>query len=134
MRLDTSYYFWPPGWINNVPGMFTGSAMPMRFADLDGTLIDVYKATTQMTDESGQTYPVHQRRLLDRAVGPEGYYGAYTVNAHTDQRRNPRVRCGASRSAQSRGVPIVSSRADAELARRPQQLVVRRRWRGTAMP
>ena len=32
IRLDTSYYYWPPGWINNVPGMFTGSAMPMRFA------------------------------------------------------------------------------------------------------
>ena len=38
--------------------MFTGSGMPMRFADLDGTMIDVYQAATQMTDESGQTLPV----------------------------------------------------------------------------
>ncbi len=35
--------------------MFTGSGMPMRFAKADGTLIDVYQAATQMTDESGQT-------------------------------------------------------------------------------
>ena len=34
MRLDTSYYFWPPSWVNNVPGIFTGSAMPMRFTRL----------------------------------------------------------------------------------------------------
>ena len=58
--------------------------MPMRFADLDGTLIDVYQAVTQMTDESGQSYPFTVNTLLDRALGPEGYYGAFTVNAHTD--------------------------------------------------
>ena len=37
IRLDTSYYFWPPSWVLNRPGIFSGSAMPMRFADLDGT-------------------------------------------------------------------------------------------------
>ena len=42
---------------NDVPGMFTGSGMPMRFARADGSMIDVYQATTQMTDESGQTLP-----------------------------------------------------------------------------
>lgn len=84
IRLDTSYYFWPPSWVANVPGIFTGSAMPMRFADLDGALIDVYHAATQMTDESGQQYPNTVDTLLDRALGAEGYYGVYTVNAHTD--------------------------------------------------
>jgi hypothetical protein len=108
MRLDTSYYFWPPGWVQNRPGHFTGSAMPMRFADLDGTIIDVYNATTQMTDESGQTYPFTSDALLSAAVGPQGYYGAYTVNAHTDNVSNP-VSDGAVSSALSRGVPIVSS-------------------------
>ncbi len=38
--------------------------MPMRFADLDGTLIDVYKAPTHMTDESGQTYPLTGRYIV----------------------------------------------------------------------
>lgn len=108
MRLDTSYYFWPPGWVQNRPGHFTGSAMPMRFADLDGTLINVYNATTQMTDESGQTYPFTSDALLSAAVGPQGYYGAFTVNAHTDSASNP-VSDGALSSALSRSVPIVSS-------------------------
>ena len=40
---------------------FTGSGMPMRFADLDGSLIDVYQAATQMTDESGITYSTPHR-------------------------------------------------------------------------
>ena len=64
--------------------MFTGSGMPMRFADLDGTMIDVYQAATQMTDESGQTYPFNINSLLDNALGPEGYYGVFTANMHTD--------------------------------------------------
>jgi hypothetical protein len=109
MRLDTSYYFWPPSWMNNTPGVFTGSAMPMRFSGLDGNLIDVYQATTQMTDESGQTYPFTVDTLLDRALGAEGYYGVYTVNAHTDFAIIPESTTVIA-SAKARGVPVVSSR------------------------
>ena len=48
----------------------TGSGMPMRFADLDGTRIDVYQAATQMTDESGQTYsPNIDTLVLRQEVG-----------------------------------------------------------------
>ncbi len=72
IRLDTNYYYWPASWVNDRPGMFTGSGMPMRFADLDGTLIDVYQATTQMTDESGQSYSLHINALLDKAHRPGG--------------------------------------------------------------
>ena len=32
IRLDTNYYYWPDTWVNDVPGLFTGSGMPMRFA------------------------------------------------------------------------------------------------------
>ncbi|MFZ4790785.1 MAG: DUF4082 domain-containing protein [Candidatus Competibacteraceae bacterium] len=109
IRLDTSYYFWPPGWVLNRPGFFTGSGMPMRFADLDGALIDVYHAATQMTDESGQQYPYTINTLLDRALGAEGYYGAYTVNAHTDLAQILEADAVVA-SALSRNVPIVSSR------------------------
>ncbi|HYQ91373.1 MAG TPA: Ig-like domain-containing protein, partial [Candidatus Competibacteraceae bacterium] len=113
IRLDTNYYFWPPEWVANVPGMFTGSAMPMRFAGLDGTLIDVYHAATQMTDESGQGYPFTIDTLLDRATEapghPEGYYGAYTINAHTDVAQIPESEAVVA-SALARSVPIVSSR------------------------
>jgi hypothetical protein len=108
IRLDTSYYFWPPGWVGNQPGNFTGSAMPMRFTDLSGKIVDVYQATSQMTDESGQAYPFTIDTLLDRALGAEGYYGAYTINAHTDVPQTQEATAVVS-SAQARGVPVVSS-------------------------
>ena len=108
IRLDTSFYFWPPSWVNDRPGFFTGSAIPMRFADLNGNLVDVYNAVTHMTDESGQSYPFTIDTLLDRALGAEGYYGAYTINAHTDLPQIPEA-TDTVNSAQSRGVPIVSS-------------------------
>ncbi|MGH8609438.1 MAG: DUF4082 domain-containing protein, partial [Gammaproteobacteria bacterium] len=109
IRLDTTYYFWPPEWVLNRPGLFTGSAMPMRFAELSGALVDVYNATSQMTDESGQTYPFTVNTLLDRALGPEGYYGAFTINAHTDDPQSPEADAVVA-SALARSVPIVSSR------------------------
>ena len=109
MRLDVSYYYWPPSWVNNVPGLFTGSAMPMRFMRLDGNFVDVYMAASQMTDESGQTYPFTIDTLLDRAVGSAGYYGAYTVNAHTDVVESAQAEAVVA-SALARGVPVVSSR------------------------
>ena len=109
VRLDTSYYFWPPSWAQNRPGFFNGSGMPMRFADLDGTLIDVYQAATQMTDESGQEYPFTVDTLLDRALGTDAYYGAFTVNAHTDVAQIPESDAVLA-SALSRSVPIVTSR------------------------
>jgi hypothetical protein len=108
IRLDTNYYYWPPKWVKNQPGMFTGSGMPMRFAKMDGSLIDVYQATTQMTDESGQTYPYTIDTLLDNAVGSAQYFGVFTANMHTDKEQS----AGAEailRSAQAHHVPIVSA-------------------------
>jgi hypothetical protein len=109
MRLDGSYYYWPPEWVANQPGFFTGSGLPMRFADLDGTMIDVYQATTQMTDESGQSYPFTIDTLLDRALGPTGYYGIFNANMHTDVVNSPGSDAIVA-SAKARGVPVVSGR------------------------
>ncbi|WP_197446257.1 DUF4082 domain-containing protein [Tautonia plasticadhaerens] len=109
IRLDTNYYYWPPNWVNNRPGFFTGSGIPMRFADVDGTMIDVYQAATQMTDESGQSYSFTINTLLDRALGAEGYYGVFTANMHTDSVSS----FGSDvivASAKARGVPIVTAR------------------------
>lgn len=89
MRLDGTYYFWPPNWVANDPGFFTGSGMPMRYVASNGSLIDVYQATTQLTDESGQTYPFSIDTLLDRALGPDGDDGVFNVNAHTDSANPP---------------------------------------------
>ena len=109
IRLDTNYYYWPPGWIQDRPGLFTGSGMPMRFADPDGSVIDVYQATTQMTDESGQSYPHTIDTLLDNALGPLGYYGVFTANMHTDSATSSGADAIIS-SAQARNVPVVSAR------------------------
>ncbi len=109
IRLDTSYYYWPGEWVQNTPGHMTGSAMPMRFADLDGSLIDVYQVVTQMTDESQQQYPFTPNTLLDRATGPDEQYGVYTVNAHTDQFFMDESTTTVA-AAQARGVPVVSAR------------------------
>ena len=109
IRLDTNYYFWPPAWVNNTPGFFTGSGIPMRFADLDGTMFDVFQATTQMTDESVQSYPFTIDTLLNRAVGAEGYYGVFTANMHSDN-LNSSGSDAIVASAQSHDVPVVSGR------------------------
>ena len=116
MRLDTNYYYWPGSWMLGFPGMFTGSGFPMRFADTDGSLVDVYQATTQLTDEWGATQPQslgvaqHVDALLDRAVGPEGFYGVFTANMHTDAANVPHPGAAAIvAAAKARGVPVVSA-------------------------
>ena len=108
IRLDTNYYYWPPAWVNDTPGMFTGSGMPMRFASRDGTMLDIYQATTQMTDESGQSYPLHIDSLLNNAVGAPGYYGFFTANMHNDTAASSEADLIIA-SAQSRGVPVISA-------------------------
>jgi hypothetical protein len=108
VRLDVNYYYWPPGWVQDRPGLFTGSAMPMRYAKLDGTLVDCFQAATQMTDESGQSYPMTPDSLLERALDVRGYYGAFCTNIHLDG-SSETINAQVVASAQSRGVPVVSA-------------------------
>jgi hypothetical protein len=108
IRLDTTYYYWPAPWVNNVPGLFTGSGMPMRLTDRNGNLFDVYEAVTQMTDESGQTYPFNINVLLGNALGSTGYYGAFVANMHNDDYPGPGADAIVA-AAQANGVPVVSS-------------------------
>ncbi|MDP4251923.1 MAG: DUF4082 domain-containing protein [Bacteroidota bacterium] len=109
IRFDVNYYYWPGTWIQNRPGMFTGSGMPMRFADLDGSIIDCYQGPTVITDESGQDIPLNINTLLDNATGAPGYYGAFVVNMHTDTA----IHSGSDAiiaAAQARNVPVISAR------------------------
>jgi len=109
IRLDTNYYYWPGSWIANRPGFMTGSGMPMRFATRTGQLIDAYQALTQMTDESDQAYPFTVDTLLDNALGPLGYYGAFVANLHTDAATTfPSDQVLAS--ALAHGVPLITAR------------------------
>jgi Domain of unknown function (DUF4082)/Bacterial Ig-like domain/Purple acid Phosphatase, N-terminal domain len=109
MRFDTNYYYWPGSWLQDRPGFMTGSGMPQRFARSDGTMVDVYQGATQMTDESGQSYPFTPDTLLDRALGTQGYYGYFVANMHTDSPTTQQDTALVS-SATSRGVPVVSAR------------------------
>jgi hypothetical protein len=109
IRLDANYYYWPSKWVQDRPGLFTGSGMPMRFAKADGTLLDIYQAATQMTDESGQAYPLHSDALIANALGPSGYYGAFTANMHNDTTESPQAGAIVA-SAQAHGVPVVTAR------------------------
>jgi hypothetical protein len=114
IRLNTDYYYWPESWVQNRPGMFTGSGFPMRFTDAGGSILDNYQLTTQMTDESGMVFPGFVNTLLDNAVGPLGYYGVFCANMHTDasDASHPSV-IGSEAiiaSALARGVPVISAR------------------------
>ena len=108
VRLDANYYWWPASWVQDRPGLFTGSGFPMRFADTDGSLVDVYQAATQMTDESEIDYAKHIRALLDGALGPEGFYGVFTANMHTDTPTHPGADAIVT-EALARGVPVISA-------------------------
>jgi hypothetical protein len=109
IRLDVDYYYWPATWVLNRPGMFTGSGMPMRFADSDGSLIDCYQVPTQMTDESNLNYVTFATALLDKALGSEAYYGVFCTNMHTDSSSHSGT-IAVVNAAVARGVPVVSAK------------------------
>jgi hypothetical protein len=108
MRMDGNYYHFPAAWIGAKPGFLNGGGFPMRFADLDGTPIDIYQENTNMNDEANQTYPSTVNTLLDNALGPLGYYGAFGTNIHTDYLAPDAKAEAIVASAQARGVPVIS--------------------------
>jgi hypothetical protein len=104
LRLDLNYYYWPDEWVQDRPGFFTGSGIPMRFADLDGTAIDAYQAPTHLVNESGMSYPEAIGALVDRALGPLGYYGAFgTHYDYSDDFDRQLIAVGKARD-----IPMVS--------------------------
>ena len=108
IRMDANWYHYPGSWIGSKPGFMNGGGFPMRFADVDGSTLDIYQENTNMTDESSQAFPATVDALLDNAVGPNGYYGTFGANMHTD---NPAPHPGAEAivaSALARSVPVIS--------------------------
>ena len=105
--------------------MFTGSGMPMRFADLDGSMIDVYQAATQMTDESGQTVPAQHQLAARQRARPRGLLR----RLHREHAHRQRLERGLGRDRRLGAVARRAGRlgaADAGLARRPQRVLVQR--------
>lgn len=104
IRADLNYYYWPGSWVQNRPGYFTGSGMDMRFANTDGSMIDVYQLPSHLVNESGQTWPTNINTMLDRALGPEGYYGV--LGTHFDY--SDSFGTQLAQAAIAHNVPIVS--------------------------
>jgi hypothetical protein len=111
IRLDTNYYHFPGSWAG-FPGYMTGSGEIMRFADLDGSLIDLFQAHTHINDEAMETTAQVSNAidyLLDAAIGPAGYYGLFTMNMHTDDVESDGSDAIVA-AAKARSVPIISAR------------------------
>ncbi len=131
IRLDGNYYHFSSGWIGNKPGFLTGGGFPMRFADSDGSLIDVYQENTNMDDEAGQLYPATVNALLDNATGPNGYYGVLAptctptrqATSRTRMRSSPRPRLTACRSSPTSSFDL---RSTAQQLDHPRPLLERR--------
>jgi hypothetical protein len=107
MRIDMNYYYWSSAWIQNRPGFMTGGGFPMRFADTNGTMVDVYQVPSLLVNENGFTYPTATNTVLDKAIGPEGYYGVF--GTHDDYSQGSSFLDNLIVSAQSRNVAIVSA-------------------------
>jgi chitodextrinase len=110
IRLDTNFYHYPASWIGDKPGFMNGGGFPMRFADLDGTAIDVFQQNTNMTDESGQVYPDTVDSLLDNALNSNGFYGVFGANIHTDFSAPQVIYEQVVAAAQARNVPLISEK------------------------
>jgi hypothetical protein len=118
IRLDTNIAYNPVNWATVNPGYQMGSAMLMRFAQVDqnGTMkafLDIYNGGTQITDDNGQGVTAIRGivdSFLDAANGSLGFYGGFVVNMHSDNYYGWSYD-GSDQvvaSAQARGVPIVS--------------------------
>jgi hypothetical protein len=122
IRLSTDYYWFSnTNWDEDLAGMFTGSGMPMRFAALNGSPIDVYQEATDSADDAttdpNNVVPAQMKTLIDNALSPtKGYYGAFTVIVHNDGDSmtgnpvNDAARQAVIAYAQSQHVSIISEK------------------------
>ncbi|QRE72839.1 Ig-like domain-containing protein [Methylobacterium aquaticum] len=105
IRLDLGYYYWPGSWIRRRPGFMNGSGFPMRFADLDGRVLDIYQAASHLVNENGIDQRAGIDAMLDRALGPEQFFGAFgTHYDYTDGYFDHLVA-----AARERGVAMISA-------------------------
>ena len=77
MRFDLNYYLWPPEWLGGRQVFLTGSGFPMPFADLNGNQLEAYQAASHLVNESGVPHETAIRQMLDGALGPNQYFGAF---------------------------------------------------------
>ncbi len=83
----------------------TGSGFPMKFADLNGDILDIYQAATHIVDENGIKYPKSVGYMIDKALGPEQFFGVF--GTHYDFRDD--FLSTAIRIAREKGVALISA-------------------------
>ena len=106
IRYSMDYYYWPPEWVAGRPGLFTGSGIPMKFADTDGTSIDIYQGVSQLVNENGINYDSDVNILLTNATGSKGYYGFFGTH---DDYRDSTFSDSIVNASQNFNVPVISA-------------------------
>ncbi len=98
IAMDTNFYHYGV-WLKNgatwAHGYITGSGLPMKFVQLDGTILPIYQQATQLVDEqllvgiapgienlSGADATLVSQQLIDASLA--GNYAALTAMFHVD--------------------------------------------------
>ena len=112
LGLDCNYYQFGgnkvyPNWIGDV-GHFTGSGIPMKFADVTGRILNIYQSNTQLPDETWlkENIESKSKTLIDRSLDEENYT-YINANFHTwywPECREPGLR--VLDYCKRRGVPV----------------------------
>ena len=105
IRLDMNFYNWPPGWIQHRPGYITGSALPMRFSDENGRMLDVFQQESHLVNETWKGSTAAIEHLITAAEDERGYYGAFGTHYDFSDDFDQKLMAVALR----RGVPMVSA-------------------------
>src|SRR5438105_5395992 len=78
----------------------------MRFADTDGTSIDIYQGVSQLVNENGINYDSDVNVLLTNATGSKGYYGFFGTH---DDYRDSTFSDSIVNASQNFNVPVISA-------------------------
>jgi len=92
------------------PGYFTGSGLPMRFADENGVTLDIFQSVTQLPDETWGSTNIASafQTLIDRSIN-QGFYGFLNANFHPPSYNSYRTAAETMMIyANNNGVPIWS--------------------------
>jgi len=88
LGFDCNYYQFGgnkvyPNWLGDV-GHFTGSGLPMKFADSEGRILNIYQSNTQLPDETWLKENIESKSkiLIDRSLDEENFT-YINANFHT---------------------------------------------------
>ena len=78
----------------------------MKFADTDGTSIDIYQGVSQLVNENGINYDSDVTALLTNATGSKGYYGFFGTH---DDYRDTTFSDSIVNASQNFNVPVITA-------------------------